>query len=41
MNISIVRIIWYWDLAATEVLSEDGLKNSDSNYSVGVLLAKD
>ncbi len=41
MKIPIIRIIRYWDLAATEVLNDDALRNSDPNYTAGVLLAKD
>lgn len=41
MKIPIVRVIRYWDLAATEVLNDDKLKGSDSDYTAGVLLAKD
>lgn len=41
LKISIIRIIRYWDLAATEVLNEDRLKGSDPDYTAGVLLAKD
>ena len=41
LKISIIRIIRYWDLAATEVLNDDRLKGSDPDYTVGVLLAKD
>ena len=31
----------YWDLVATEVLSNDKLKGNDPDYTAGVLLAKD
>lgn len=41
LKISIIRIIRYWDLAATEVLNDDRLKGSDPDYTAGVLLAKD
>lgn len=41
LKISIIRIIRYWDLAATEVLNDDRLKGSDLDYTAGVLLAKD
>lgn len=41
LKISIIRIIRYWNLAATEVLNDDRLKGSDSDYTAGVLLAKD
>jgi phage terminase large subunit-like protein len=41
LKISIIRIIRYWDLAATEVLNDDRLKGSDQDYTAGVLLAKD
>lgn len=41
LKISIIRIIRYWDLAATEVLNDDRLKGSDPDYTSGVLLAKD
>ena len=41
MKIPIVRIIRYWDLAATEVLNDDKLKGSDPDFAAGVLLAKD
>ena len=41
LKIPIIRIIRYWDLAATEVLNDDKLKNSDPDYTAGVLLAKD
>lgn len=41
LKIPIIRIIRYWDLAATEVLNDDRLKGSDSDYTAGVLLAKD
>lgn len=41
LKISIIRIIKYWDLAATEVLNDDRLKGSDPDYTAGVLLAKD
>ena len=41
LKIPIIRIIRYWDLAATEVLNDDKLKGSDSDYTAGVLLAKD
>ena len=41
MKIPIVRIIRYWDLAATEVLNDDKLRGSDPDYTAGVLLAKD
>ena len=41
MKIPIVRVIRYWDLAATEVLNDDKLKCSDPDFTAGVLLAKD
>ena len=41
LKIPIIRIIRYWDLAATEVLNDDRLKGSDPDYTAGVLLAKD
>ena len=41
MKIPIVRVIRYWNLAATEVLNEDKLKGSDPDFTAGVLLAKD
>ena len=41
MKIPIVRVIRYWDLAATEVLNDDKLKGSDPDFTAGVLLAKD
>ena len=41
MKIPIVRVIRYWDLAATEVLNDDKLKGSDPDYTAGVMLAKD
>ena len=41
LKIPIVRIIRYWDLAATEVLNDDRLKGSDPDYTAGVMLAKD
>lgn len=41
LKISIIRIIRYWDLAATEVFNDDRLKGSDPDYTAGVLLAKD
>jgi predicted phage terminase large subunit-like protein len=41
LKIPIVKIIRYWDLAATEVLNDDKLKNNDPDYTAGVLLAKD
>ena len=41
LKISIIRIIRYWDLAATVVLNDDRLKGSDPDYTAGVLLAKD
>ncbi len=41
MKIPIVRVIRYWDLAATEVLNDDKLRGSDPDYTAGVLLAKD
>ena len=41
MKILIVRIIRYWDLAATEVMDDDKLKGNNSDYTAGVLLAKD
>ena len=41
MKIPIIKIIRYWDLAATEVLNDDKLRGSDSDYTAGVLLAKD
>ena len=41
MKIPIIKIIRYWDLAATEVLNDDKLKGSDPDYTAGVLLAKD
>ena len=41
MKIPIIRIIRYWDLAATEVLNDDKLRRSDPDYTAGVLLAKD
>lgn len=41
LKIPIIRIIRYWNLAATEVLNDDRLKGSDSDYTAGVLLAKD
>lgn len=41
LKISIIRIIRYWDLAATEVLNDDRLKGSDPDYTAGVLLTKD
>lgn len=41
LKISIIRIIRYWNLAATEVLNDDRLKGSDPDFTAGVLLAKD
>ena len=41
MKIPIIKVIRYWDLAATEVLNDDRLKNSDPDYTAGVSLAKD
>jgi len=41
MKIPIVKVIRYWDLAATEVLNDDKLKGSDPDYTAGVMLAKD
>ena len=41
MKIPIVRVIRYWDLAATEVLNDDKLRGSDPDYTAGVMLAKD
>ncbi|WP_400252044.1 hypothetical protein [Methanobrevibacter smithii] len=41
MKIPIIKIIRYWDLAATEVLNDDKLRGSDPDYTAGVLLAKD
>ncbi len=41
MKIPIVKVIRYWDLAATEVLNDDKLKGSDPDFIAGVLLAKD
>ncbi len=41
MKIPIIRVIRYWDLAATEVLNDDKLKSSDPDYTAGVMLAKD
>jgi predicted phage terminase large subunit-like protein len=41
LKIPIIRVIRYWDLAATEVLNDDRLKGSDPDYTAGVLLAKD
>ena len=41
MKIPIVRVIRYWDLAATEVLNDDKLKGSDPDFTAGVMLAKD
>ena len=41
MKIPIVRVIRYWNLAATEVLNDDKLKCSDPDFTAGVLLAKD
>ena len=41
LKIPIIRVIRYWDLAATEVLNDDKLKGSDPDYTAGVLLAKD
>lgn len=41
MKIPIIKIIRYWNLAATEVLNDDKLRGSDPDYTAGVLLAKD
>ena len=40
MKIPIVKVIRYWDLAATEVLNDDKLKGSNPDYTAGVMLAK-
>ena len=39
-KIPIVKVIRYWNLAATDLLNDDKLKGSDSNFTAGVLLAK-
>ena len=41
LKIPIIRIIRYWDLAATEVLDDTNMKKSDPDFTAGVLLAKD
>ena len=41
MKIPIVRVIRYWNLAATEVLNDDKLKGSNPDFTAGFLLAKD
>ena len=41
MKIPIVKVIRYWNLAATEVLNDDKLKGSNPDYAAGVMLAKD
>lgn len=41
MKIQILRIIRHWDLAVIEVMDDDKMKGNDSDYTAGVLLAKD
>ena len=40
MKIPIISVIRYWDLAATEVIS-DSSRNDDPDFTAGVMLAKD
>jgi len=41
MKIPIISVIRYWDLAATEVISDSTRRNDDPDFTAGVMLAKD